>query len=78
MRNQLVKQFAMIALNAGLLAPGMASAAVIPIDPNRLSDASTGFLVTISEPGSYQLTGNLKVPNADTTAIVEPMPLAQP
>ena len=28
-----------------------------------------GFPVTISEPGSYRLTGNLTVPDADTTAI---------
>jgi hypothetical protein len=28
-----------------------------------------GFPVTISQPGSYRLSGNLTVPNADTTAI---------
>jgi hypothetical protein len=71
MRHQILKQLAMVALSTGLLAPGMAAAvnAVIPIDPNRIADASTGFLVTISKPGSYRLTGNLKVPDANTTAI---------
>jgi hypothetical protein len=29
-----------------------------------------GFPVTISQPGSYRLTGNLTVPDANTTAIV--------
>ena len=69
MRNQIFRQFAIIALSTDLLAPGMASAAAIRIDPNRISDTSTGFLVTISKPGTYQLTGNLNVPNAGTTAI---------
>ncbi|MQQ99274.1 right-handed parallel beta-helix repeat-containing protein [Glaciimonas soli] len=71
MRNQILKQFAIIALSIAGLTPDMASAAsaVIPIDPNRLADTSNGFLVVISKPGSYQLTGNLNVPNANTTAI---------
>src|ERR1700760_2943950 len=30
---------------------------------------SPGFPVTISQPGSYRLTGNLTVPDANTTAI---------
>lgn len=33
------------------------------------SGDSPGFPVTISQPGSYVLSGNLTVPNADTTAI---------
>src|SRR5690348_7192989 len=28
-----------------------------------------GFPVTLSQPGSYRLSGNLTVPDADTTAI---------
>ena len=31
---------------------------------------AAGFPVTISQPGSYKLTGNLTVPNANTNAIV--------
>jgi hypothetical protein len=30
---------------------------------------AAGFPVTLSQPGSYKLTGNLTVPDADTTAI---------
>lgn len=49
---------------------------VIPIDQAQaLSGRVTpgdapGFPVTITQSGSYRLTGNLKVPNANTSAIV--------
>src|SRR5438552_9500675 len=48
---------------------------VVTIDQNRaLAGGVTpgdtpGFPVTLSLPGSYRLTGNLTVPNANTTAI---------
>ena len=71
MRNRILKQLTMIALAAGLLMPGMAPAVdgVILIDPGRASSPSSGFLVTISKPGSYRLAGNVTVPDANTTAI---------
>ncbi|MFC5474724.1 right-handed parallel beta-helix repeat-containing protein [Paraherbaspirillum soli] len=74
MRNRILPTLATIAASVGLLALGMAQAplafsAAIAIDPNHLPAASPGFLVVISEPGSYRLTGNLTVPDANTTAI---------
>ncbi len=71
MRTQILKQLAIMTLSMAALAPdlAMASNGIIPINPNRLSDTSTGFLLVINEPGSYQLTGNLNVSNANTTAI---------
>jgi len=48
---------------------------VIPINQVRALAGNTtpgdapGFPVTISQPGSYRLTGNLTVPDANTTAI---------
>jgi hypothetical protein len=48
---------------------------VVQIDQNRALAGSVtpgdapGFPVTISQPGSYRLSGNLTVPDADTTAI---------
>jgi hypothetical protein len=58
-----------IVASAALLIPRMAAADDILIDPAKVSDASTYFMVKITEPGHYRLTGNLVVPNADTTAI---------
>jgi hypothetical protein len=62
-------------LCAGLSCNIYAVDGVILVDQNRaLAGAVTpgdtpGFPVTISLPGSYRLSGNLTVPNANTTAI---------
>lgn len=58
-----------MALLAALLAPGMSAAAgrAVTIAPDRAD--KPGFLVVIEEPGYYRLSGNLKVPDANTTAI---------
>jgi len=61
----------------GLLAtaPAFAVDGVILIDQSlalagNVTPADTpGFPVTINQPGSYRLSGNLTVPDADTTAI---------
>jgi hypothetical protein len=39
------------------------------IDPATVADASTHFMVKIMESGYYRLTGDLLVPDANTTAI---------
>jgi len=60
---------------AGLSGPMYAVDGVVLIDQNRaLAGGVTpgdtpGFPVTLSVPGSYRLTGNLTVPDANTTAI---------
>ncbi|WP_147375952.1 right-handed parallel beta-helix repeat-containing protein [Noviherbaspirillum cavernae] len=40
-----------------------------PIDPANMPVVASRFMVTITEPGTYRLSGNLIVPDADTTAI---------
>ncbi|AIY39225.1 hypothetical protein LT85_0065 [Collimonas arenae] len=45
----------------------LAAERVIPIDPARTD--KPGFMVVIEAPGHYQLAGNLKVTDANTTAI---------
>jgi len=69
--------FAFIATTTLLGLAGMAHAVdgVILIDQNRALAGNVtpgdapGFPVTISQPGSYRLSGNLTVPNANVTAI---------
>ena len=62
-------------LYAGLCCSLHAVDGVVLIDQNRALAGSVtpgdapGFPVTISQPGSYRLSGNLTVPNVDTTAI---------
>jgi hypothetical protein len=76
----IMKSMKFCLFNVALLAamPGSAFAVdgVVLIDQNKAlaggvtpGDAA-GFPVTISQPGSYRLAGNLTVPNGDTTAIV--------
>ena len=64
-----LQQCAAAALLAVLLAPGMSAAAgrVTMIAADRAD--KPGFLVVIEEAGYYLLSGNLKVPDANTTAI---------
>ena len=64
-----LQQYAGIALLAWQALPGASPAAqrVIPIDPARTDQP--GFMVIIDAPGHYQLSGNLKVADANTTAI---------
>jgi hypothetical protein len=64
------------AVLGGVATPTWAVDGVVLIDQNKAlagnvtpSDAP-GFPVTITLPGSYRLSSNLIVPNADTTAIV--------
>jgi hypothetical protein len=63
-----LQQYVAMAL-AALLIPGMSTAAgrATMIAPDRAD--KPGFLVVIDEPGYYRLSGNLKVPDANTTAI---------
>ena len=55
--------------------PAFAVDGVVLIDQNHALAGNVtpgdtpGFPVTISQPGSYRLTGNLIVPDANTTAI---------
>jgi len=62
------KPLASIALGAALAAPNMAWAAEVATNENAPS-VEAKFLVAISEPGTYRLTGNLVVLDANTTAI---------
>src|SRR5438128_5729077 len=60
---------------AGLSCNIYAVDGVVLIDQNRALAGSVtfgdapGFPVTLSQPGSYRLSGNLTVPDANTTAI---------
>lgn len=59
---------------AGILAVVFVSPSVLAVDGVVLINQSIvngagGFPYTISQPGSYKLSGNLTVPNANTTAI---------
>jgi hypothetical protein len=55
---------------------GSSSGGVITIDQAKAlaggvtSGDTAGFPVTLSEPGTYRLTGNLTLPNANTTGIL--------
>lgn len=64
-----LQQFTAIALLAWQAMPGagMAAERIIPIDPARAD--KPGFMVIIDAPGHYQLAGNLKVADPNTTAI---------
>ena len=63
------------ALLGGVAMPTWAVDGVILIDQNKAMAGNVtlgdtpGFPVTISLPGSYRLSGNLTVPDANTTAI---------
>ena len=63
-------------LYAGLCCSLYAVDGVVLIDQNRALAGNVtpgdapGFPVTISQPGSYRLSGNLTVPNQNTTAIL--------
>ncbi|MFT7775816.1 hypothetical protein [Roseateles sp.] len=66
-----------LSLAAALLAGCMAGAqAQATIDQNKALAGNVtpgdtpGFPVTLNQPGSYRLTGNLTVPEANTTAIL--------
>ena len=55
-------------------APTVGKAGFIDIDPRKVAKGlffgdADGFPITISQPGSYRLIGNLTVPSLDTTAI---------
>lgn len=69
MRNRILTQLAGVALLALQLVPGTSAAAgpVTVIDPGRAD--KPGFLVVIEQAGHYRLSGNMKVPDANTTAI---------
>jgi hypothetical protein len=71
MRNRDLRLLAMLSLGAGLLAPPVALAAegVTSIDAEPLSRTAPEFPLIITQPGNYRLTGNLIVPDANTTAI---------
>lgn len=64
-----LQQLAGIALLAWLPLSAASAAAqrIITIDPARTD--KPGFMVIIEEPGHYQLAGNLKVADPNTTAI---------
>ncbi|WP_211442728.1 right-handed parallel beta-helix repeat-containing protein [Collimonas humicola] len=64
-----LQKFAGAALLAWLPLSGASAAAqrIIPIDPARAD--KPGFMVIIDEPGHYQLAGNMKVADPNTTAI---------
>lgn len=66
---------ATVAFASAAAVPAWAVDGVILIDQNKAIAGSVtpgdapGFPVSINQPGSYKLTGNLAVPNANTTAI---------
>ena len=68
MRNPLSRGLAAAALTAALTFTLQAADGVTEIN-QALIEASGGFPYEITQPGSYLLTGNLTVPDADTTAI---------
>ncbi len=57
------------ALTAALTLTAQAADGVIEINQS-IVEANDGFPYVISEPGSYKLTGNLTVPDENTTAIL--------
>ena len=67
-RNPLSRGLAAAALTAALTFTLQAADGVTEIN-QALIEASGGFPYEITQPGSYLLTGNLTVPDADTTAI---------
>ena len=64
-----------LVLLGGVSLPGWSIDGTILIDQNKAFAGNVtpgdapGFPVTISQPGSYKLSGNLTVPDANTTAI---------
>jgi len=76
MRSVSLYSWLAILVTIGLAAPAVAVDGVIEINQTRATVGSVtvgdaaGFPVTISEPGSYVLTGDLTLPNADATGIV--------
>ena len=82
MKKQIATQLKPLALAATLLAPAAAIAAPqatadgpIIINQSKATVGGVtpgdapGFPVTLSQPGSYKLSGNLTVPNSNTSAI---------
>jgi hypothetical protein len=76
---RVVSRSLLVSLHGALLlaaaAPAFAIDGVVLIDQNKALSGNVtpgdapGFPVTITAAGSYRLSGNLTVPNADTTAI---------
>ncbi|MES2957578.1 MAG: hypothetical protein V4792_05285 [Pseudomonadota bacterium] len=78
----LVAAFAVLAVCAapadagGPNSTGTSSGGVVTIDQAKAiaggvtNGDTAGFPVTLSEPGTYRLTGNLTLPNANTTGIL--------
>jgi len=70
-----IARCAFIALAATLSVPALAVDGVVLIDQSKALAGNVtpgdtaGFPIVVSQPGSYRLTSNLAVPNADTTAI---------
>lgn len=75
-KGMLVMMALVAVLLVGLSSVAWAVDGVVLIDQNRALAGNVtpgdapGFPVTISQPGSYRLSGNLTVPDANTTAIV--------
>ncbi|WP_128082940.1 right-handed parallel beta-helix repeat-containing protein [Collimonas arenae] len=70
MRNRVSKWLLMaLVVATGLTLPAVHATAdgIIQINPGRAD--KPGFLVIIEYPGQYQLSGNLRVPDANTTAV---------
>jgi hypothetical protein len=71
----LMRRFLWMSLAAAISTHLYAVDGVILIDPGKVNRGGItpgdgpGFPITISQPGSYRLTGNLTVPDAFTTAI---------
>jgi len=72
---QILRLSMAVAFAGGITMPAWAVDGVILIDQNKAIAGSVtpgdtpGFPVSINQPGSYKLTGNLTVPNASTTAV---------
>ena len=75
MMRQIVRRLTLTLLAIGLASPALAVDGVIEINQTCavntgcFSGDTAGFPVTIGTTGSYRLTGNLVVSDADTTAI---------
>ena len=69
MRQPFRQQIAAWALTAALTLTLQAADGVIEIN-QAIVEANGGFPYVISEPGSYNLTGNLTVPDENTSAIL--------
>src|SRR4051794_37476543 len=70
MHTRMLKPFASIAVGSVLSVQGVALGMENVTNANEnASLVEAKFLITISEPGSYRLTDNLVVTDANTTAI---------